>query len=268
MPPSDQATYRRIPDLHHLECMQATFVRHAFPRHWHDGYVVEWVETGVDRFLCGDTMHEAAAGSFVLINPREAHTGAAAGPAPLRYRSLYPSVESMARLHADFSRGTDAPLFARPVVRDKRLETVFLRFWHSLGDDAPLRRQSLHVELAARLIGRHAQVGAPRPVGRERRVVRTIKDYLAQNYARTVSLDDLSNLSGLSPFHLLRAFRKETGLPPHEFLVSIRIERARQLLARSVPLARVAHEVGFADQSHFTRVFKRVVGVTPGKYRP
>lgn len=268
IPPSDHATLRRIPDLHHLECMHATFVRHSFPRHWHDTYVIQWVETGVDRFLCGGTTHEAPAGTFVLINPLEVHTGSAAGLTALRYRSMYPSVESMTRLRAEFPGGCGAPAFDRAVVRDKPLEAMFLRFWSALGDDAaPLRRQTLHTELGAQLIRRHASAGTPRPVGSERRVVRTIKDYLAQNYAHAVSLDDLSRLSGLSPFHLLRAFRKEAGLPPHEFLVAVRVERAKHLLRRRVPIARVAHEVGFADQSHFTRVFKRIVGVTPGRYR-
>ncbi|NUM81920.1 helix-turn-helix domain-containing protein [bacterium] len=96
--------------------------------------------------------------------------------------------------------------------------------------------------------------------------IRKVKDYIADNYTETISLDELSTLSGLSPFYLLRVFRKETGLPPYEFLINVRIERAKRLLIRRIPIAVVAHSTGFADQSHFTRFFKRLTGVTPGQY--
>lgn len=269
MPHPEHVNIRRVADLQQLECMQATFVRHSFPRHWHDTYVIEWVTEGVDRFLCGRTVHEAPAGSFVLINPSEVHTGSAAGPTALRYRSFYPSVEAMNQLQSDCRHDAGTPVFTRTVVRDAALARMFAQFWNSLEDDStPLRRQTLYAVLGARLIRRHSSGGGVlKPAGGERQAVRRIKEYIAHNHARRVSLHDLADLSGLSPFHLLRAFRKETGLPPHEFLTAVRVERAKQLLRRRVLIARVAHEVGFADQSHFTRVFKRIVGVTPGKYR-
>ncbi|MBI1877856.1 MAG: helix-turn-helix transcriptional regulator, partial [Chloroflexi bacterium] len=73
-------------------------------------------------------------------------------------------------------------------------------------------------------------------------------------------------ISNLSPFHLLRAFRAELGLPPHAYLTQIRIERAKALLAQGWPVAQVAFETGFADQSHLTKRFKGIVGVAPGQY--
>lgn len=71
----------------------------------------------------------------------------------------------------------------------------------------------------------------------------------------------------MNKYHLLRAFRAETGLPPHAYLLHARIGRARSLIARGMSALEVAFETGFADQAHFTRTFKRLVGLTPGHYQ-
>lgn len=70
----------------------------------------------------------------------------------------------------------------------------------------------------------------------------------------------------LAPYYIARVFRAEVGLPPHAYLESVRIRQAQRLVARGMPLAQVAGATGFADQSHFTHRFKRLIGVTPGQY--
>jgi AraC-like DNA-binding protein len=72
---------------------------------------------------------------------------------------------------------------------------------------------------------------------------------------------------GVSPFHLVRTFHKDVGLPPHAYLNCVRVERAKPLLGGGLTIAEVARRTGFADQSHFTRVFSRIVGMSPGRYK-
>jgi AraC-like DNA-binding protein len=73
--------------------------------------------------------------------------------------------------------------------------------------------------------------------------------------------------SGLSPCHFLRVFKHQTGMPPHRYHLNLRLERGRRLLRQGCEIADVAARTGFADQSHFTRHFRRFFGVTPGRYR-
>jgi AraC-like DNA-binding protein len=84
---------------------------------------------------------------------------------------------------------------------------------------------------------------------------------------RNVALEDLSALSGLSPYHLIRVFRQELGLSPHAYFEQVRIHRARRLLKEGLPIVDVAVDLGFTDQSHLNRHFKKLTGVTPGAYR-
>jgi AraC family transcriptional regulator len=76
-------------------------------------------------------------------------------------------------------------------------------------------------------------------------------------------------LAHVSPYHFARLFKHSTGLPPHQYVIACRVERAKELLRERdrLPLADVAAEVGFSSQSHFTRHFKRLVGVTPRRFR-
>ena len=104
------------------------------------------------------------------------------------------------------------------------------------------------------------------PPERGAALARRVAEYLEENLARPVTLDELSAATGRSKYHLLRVFRQETGLPPHAWQMRARVLRARGLLDRGMAVARAALETGFADQAHLTRHFKRLLGVTPGRY--
>jgi len=110
------------------------------------------------------------------------------------------------------------------------------------------------------------------PVGpvarREHRAVTLIKAYLRDCLAADTSLDDLAALTRLSKFHLLEVFRRDVGVSPHVYQTHLRIHEAKRQLAAGFPIAAVAFAVGFADQSHLNRQFRRYLhGVTPGQYR-
>jgi AraC-like DNA-binding protein len=93
------------------------------------------------------------------------------------------------------------------------------------------------------------------------------REYLAEHCCENVSLAQLAGVVALDPFALVRGFSRAFGLPPHAWMLQERVRRAQVLLRDGVPPAEAAVRVGFADQSHLTRCFKRMTGVTPGRYR-
>ncbi|MGZ4175331.1 MAG: helix-turn-helix transcriptional regulator [Solirubrobacteraceae bacterium] len=100
----------------------------------------------------------------------------------------------------------------------------------------------------------------------EHAAVRRGRRHLQDRWDQPVSLRELAGVAGLSHFELLRRFAQQNSLTPHAFQRDLRVQRARAMLADGAPVATVAAACGFADQPHLSRVFKRLVGVSPGAY--
>jgi len=246
----------RPSDLDSLELRVGTSFEHPYPRHWHEEIFVSAITAGAGSFFFGGRDHLAAPGSLVVVAPGEvhAHSDREGGRS---FRSL--SVPSSFVGLADFPSS---------VMADARIFQVFLRLHRALeGSGSRLQRESLLLDFFAQLVGRMREGGlVPSGVGREYRAVRRAQEFLNEHYDRNVSLKELASVANLSPFYLHRVFCQEAGMPPHAYLVQIRLLRAKDLLRRGRPIAHVALATGFADQSHFTRHFKRLMGVTPTQY--
>lgn len=161
------------------------------------------------------------------------------------------------------------PVFPTLTVSDKHLVELFLKVHTTLeGQTSRLESESLILQVLTQLVLQCAhQPPSIRDLGQERQYVKLVQEYLEDNYAENVSLEQLARMVGLSTEHLVRVFTAQMGLPPHTYQTQIRISRAKTLLAKGYSIADVAQGVGFADQAHFTRHFKRLNGVTPGIYR-
>lgn len=117
------------------------------------------------------------------------------------------------------------------------------------------------------LLLRNAAPGEHRPrTLHEQRAVRRTREILHARLDTELGLDELAAEVGLTKSYLVRAFKQALGIPPHEYQMQLRVAEARRLLSTGMPATEVAHRAGFYDQSHLTRWFKKVVGVTPGAY--
>ena len=96
--------------------------------------------------------------------------------------------------------------------------------------------------------------------------IRRALAHLHEHYTERTSLGELATIARLSPFYFARLFRSQTGMTPGGYLRHLRIEHAKMLLRHGMPISRVAFTTGFYDQSHFTRRFKRDVGLPPGRF--
>lgn len=260
----------RDPDIGGLELLHATFVTHAYGKHMHETFALGVIERGAQMFRYRGADRFPAAGDVVFINPGEVHTGQAADRAGYTYRMLYPAPDLLQRAASDLPAISQPLLsFPEPVVQDDALAAAVGAVHRSLERMEPrLARESRLLALLVTMIERHA-VAAPSPrlAGAEPRAVARARDYLDSCYDDNVSLTDLADVAGLSPFYLSRVFQHAIGLSPHAYLDQVRVARAKALLAAGESIARVAADTGFADQSHLTRRFKRLVGVTPGRYQ-
>lgn len=96
--------------------------------------------------------------------------------------------------------------------------------------------------------------------------IRQIMRYMEDNYMSSISIEELSKVVNLSPFHFTRLFKQEAGMSPHAYITQLRVNRAQDLILRGESLLGIAYELGFADQSHFSRTFLKLTGVSPVKF--
>jgi AraC-like DNA-binding protein len=291
----DAARYWRTPLLPGADLVTATYRDHTFPPHWHDAYTLPVIETGAERYTYRGGRRLADTGSVPVINPGEIHTGSRATEDGWRYRVSYVPIDFLRAL-ADEIAGKPQPVpwFPDDAIDDADFAHRLLLAYHLLeasgidiahpGDEAP---PEVRVELAApavdadplaaemamldalsTLLVRHA-IERPRaavPVADEPRIAR-MRERLAADLTAPVTLAELAQAVGLSPFHAARLFTRATGMAPHAWRNQLRIQRALAPLRAGAPVAQVAAASGFVDQSHFTRHFKRMFGVPPGRWQ-
>ena len=269
MKPRDFARYFRCFGVDGLEVMAARWVEHSFAPHMHDRYAVSLTYEGRGAFDCRNELCDAAPGTCSLIAPGEVHTGHATSRAGWIYRNLYIETTLMDRLLRSIDcQGPLDVSFKLPLVRDAVLATRLARAFDSLKESSSLlQNESLLLSVVARLTTDHfVPSRALKDPGREHAAVRRVKDWLDANSEQNVSIHALAGLARLSPYYLVRAFRKCVGIPPHRYQTVVRVNRARNLLSSGAPISEVAQSAGFCDQSHLNRCFKRAFGVTPGEY--
>lgn len=255
-------------DLESLELHVGTSFQHSYPRHWHEEFFMSAITAGAGHFHYRGSDHLATPGTLVLVVPGEvhAHYDYNGGRS---FRSIHMPWSFVADVSSDVTQGAGSLRgFPSSVIADARIVEGFLKLHRLLGANGTrLHRESLLLSFLAELLRQVSKEGPLRSdTGRECVAVRRAQEFLNEHYNRTVSLKDLAALANLSPYHFHRVFCRHTGMPPHAYQIQLRIMRAKTLARKHWPLAQVASVTGFADQSHFTRHFKRLVGVTPAQY--
>ncbi|MFB6845084.1 AraC family ligand binding domain-containing protein [Streptomyces sp. NPDC056373] len=247
-----------------LDLLTAHFDSHVYAPHAHDQFTIGVTVGGSEVIAYRGGHIHSYPGSIVVLEPGEMHTGGPAACDGYAYQALY----------AEPALLTDGTLGGLPHFRDAVLDdpelAVALRAAHTdiSACPDPLEAESRLPWLLTALARRHSTARAtddtvPGAVG----IARAVRDRLADELLDPPSLAALATDLGLSRYQLLRAFRTTMGVPPYAWLAQHRVARARGLLEAGLRPAEVAGLVGFADQAHLTRWFRRVLGVTPAAYR-
>ena len=237
---------------------------HAFPRHSHDRFTLGVFGPGNGSIRVERGNFRAIEGSILAIAPDEAHAADPARGRGWTYRTLYPSQRIV---DIALERCGNAQPFHQPVLDDAPLAHRVEQVHKTLEEEGPsLRMEESLVGVVRHLFLRHGAPASNPGRAPASAAVRLAREYLEENYSQPVKLAELAALCGVTAFHLIHSFRAAVGMPPHVYLTQVRASRARDFLVRGKTLSSVAYACGFSDQSHLTRVFKRIYGITPGVY--
>jgi AraC-like DNA-binding protein len=243
-----------------VEVLHAYFPSHAYPSHTHDAWTVLIVDEGVVRYDLDHREHGLAQSQVSLLPPNVPHDGRSVHPEGFRKRVLYLEPE---RLGADLiGAAVDRPEYVDPALR-RRL--------HQLHDVLADGKETLESQSRLALIEERLQQHLRRQVSgvpdrRDPTVATRLREVLDGHLPEGIGLDEAALLVHAHPTHLVRAFTREYGLPPHRYLTGRRVDLARRYLLEGRPAAEVATLAGFYDQSHLTRHFRRMLGVSPGQF--
>ncbi|MGN8260043.1 AraC family transcriptional regulator [Pseudomonas sp. SMSB3] len=260
----------RDPALPWVESRRACHSRACYQAHSHPTLSIGAVDAGYSWFTgASDGRERLTPGTLVLVPAQRVH---ACNPDPGRawsYQMLHVDAGWLTRLRLESGLAAVGPGAPARISRQAVLYQAFCALNDLLFSSASTGEKE--AALVA-FLGDHdfaaqpAAQAAPAPVLGSAALAALI-EYIQTQGPAQLNLQALAQQAGLGRYQLIRAFRAATGLTPHAYLLNARVNRARQLLLDGLHLADVAYQLGFADQSHFQRVFKAHVGVTPGQYR-
>lgn len=246
-----------------LGAVHARSVAHAFPRHAHESYLLGLVLSGRRTIRVEQRELLLKPGGLFQLNPGQSHDCREEGDYFVIYCRPEPMRERLAEIRG---REIALPYFTPLAFRDDALAAELRLLLTRLAGAAGPRRRRVQLN---QIFRRWAAYGdeAELVSGRDGEHLPRAVEYMRQAFGERLSLADIAAQAYLSPCHFQRSFVRRYGLSPLEYLAKVRVNHASRLLAEGQAAAGAALDSGFCDQSHFSRVFGKLMGTTPSNYR-
>lgn len=250
-----------------LEAYRFEGVTQPFPKHFHDYYVIGFIEAGTRNLTCKNIEYTVKQGNILLFNPNDTHGCVPCGNQAMDYRGLNIPIQTMRALNEEITGSDTLSGFAENVILDEELN-LYLHSLHQMimTGNEKFEKEEMLLLFISLLIERYGQP-FEKCIPDCRTEIEHACSFMEENYAQHITLDVLCERSNLSKSTLLRAFTRSKGIMPYRYLQSVRIDRAKKLLEDGSTPIEAALQTGFADQSHFTNFFHMFIGLSPAAYR-
>jgi AraC-like DNA-binding protein len=248
------------------EVLHAQMTSHVYPMHTHESWTLLIVDDGMIRYDLHRHEHGALHQAVTLLPPRVPHNGRAATSSGFRKRVVY---LDLAYLPASLiGLAVDRPVLFDPLLR-QRIHQLHRALDEPGGELEAESRLAFVAERLRQHLGGHAEAqltGAQEAGPARADVAHQLRELIDAGFRDKVTLRQASDAIHAHPAHLVRMFSREFGISPHQYLTGRRVDLARRLLLDGVPASAAAATVGFFDQSHLNRSFRRLLGTSPGRF--
>ena len=250
-----------------IEAYNFKGIMQKFPNHFHEYYVIGFIESGQRYLSCKNKEYIIETGDLILFNPRDNHTCKQIDGRKLDYRCINIEPDVMKTIALEITGEDYLPYFTKSVLFHNDL-VASLRELHLMvmQEQKDFKKEEIFLFIIEQLIVEYSNAVAPVAPLQTNVEIKVICDYLEKNYMENIKLNNLSALTGLSKYYLLHSFTKQKGISPYSYLETIRIGKAKKFLEQGIAPIDVALQTGFTDQSHFTNFFKKLIGLTPKQY--
>lgn len=250
-----------------IEAYRFEGIMQPFPNHFHEYYVIGFIESGERALSCRNKEYVIRKGNTVLFNPGDNHACVQSDEGALDYRGFHIEKRVMENLTEEITGRRELPVFTENVVFDKEvmchlcpLHELVLKGSCDFGKEEGL------LFLLSLLIQKYGDTSGD-CVLECREEIEKACAFMEEHFEERLCLEQICRHVGLSKSTLLRSFTKMKGITPYSYLENIRIGKAKKLLEQGVMPVEAAMKTGFSDQSHFSNYFSRYIGVAPGVYR-
>ena len=237
-----------------------------FPNHFHDHYVIGLINEGNRTLTYGEKKYYIKSDDMILFNPYDNHDCRNEDNSLLKYIAVNIPKQSMEYL-TYIIKDKNTLKFKYPIIKDMGLAKQFIKVHDMIMENEnEMEREELFILFMDELIDKYSKYKSLE-ITNENIKIQTIENYIKENYDKIISLDILSEISGLNKYSVIRSFTKIKGITPYRYIETIRINKSKELLKFNNDIVEVALKLGFTDQSHFTKTFKKLTGLTPGEYK-
>ncbi len=257
----------------HLPYLEARFVKDSsnhYHKHFHNTLSIGAIEEGKVSFAHLQENRMLYPDELVVINPNIVHSCNPVENESRTYHMIYLDTIWCQKLQESLFRELNSYIpVSEFILKDKNLYTKFINLNYKLldSDIFYLEKEELLQNFMVELFGQYCDKTIHSCIDKENINIKLAKEYIEENINSNPTVKEISKYLNISEFHFFKLFKQAFHISPHAYLLNQKICRAKELLANQEEIAQVAYELGFADQSHFSRVFKSYVATTPNEYK-
>ena len=250
-----------------IEAYRFEGIVQPFPNHFHEHYVIGFVEDGQRTLSCKNREHPIEPGHVIVFNPGDNHACVQSDDGTFDYRGFNISKSVMLALAKEVTGKRELPGFSQNVIYDDEI-ICYLRPLHEMvmRGSSDFGKEENLLFLISALLQKYGQPFESCIPECPQEIEKACA-FMRRHFSERIYLDQICRYAGLSKSTLLRAFTKAKGITPYRYLETIRINEAKLLLEKGVLPIDTAIQTGFSDQSHFTNYFSSFIGLAPGVYR-
>lgn len=251
-----------------LEAYELSGFVKSFPNHFHDHYVIGFIESGNRKMNCKNREYSLESGDIVLFNPGENHGCIQDGQEGFSYKGINVPIETMRAVTIEITGSDEAVQFLMPSIKNEEVSEYISKLFAliTVGANNAFEKDECFVLMMNLLLQQYC-MKKPCDIDECREEIQLACNFMEEHYMESISLERLCKITNLSKSTLLRSFTKNRGITPYRYLETVRINKAKKLLEAGETPLEAALQTGFSDQSHFTNFFTTVLGIAPGAYR-
>ncbi|MGN7284384.1 AraC family transcriptional regulator [Shouchella clausii] len=263
----EERTVRFDHDLQ-IEAYRFEGIMQKFPNHFHEYYVIGYIESGQRRLSCKNSDYLIGTGDVIFFNPLDNHACESVDNQTLDYRCLNIKPEIMRKVTKEITGQDYLPSFSSPVAYRSGQAQLLHHLHQMIMDEViDLEKEETFYFLIQQLIEKYTEANTDTESIAIKQEIEQVCRYLEVHYAEQITLDHLAKIANMNKYSLLRSFTRIRGITPYRYLQTVRISEAKKRLEQGIKPLDAAIETGFVDQSHFSKFFMNFIGLTPGQYR-